>query len=347
MSSKGFLVMTTALVGLALLVAVLRYDGLLVGQRGDTPAILDQSASDGRRPAQIAPAAGRYGQVDTAVDRANQTIFLIVMENANWSRIEGSDSAPYINETLLPIASYARQYYNPPRLHPSEPNYLWLEAGTSFGVADDGRPSVNHQGTSMHLVSLLERAGIAWKSYQEGISGTECPLRPTGLYTPRHNPMVYFDDVTGGNDPASDYCIAHIRPYKELASDLRSNTVARYNFITPNLCDDMHNTTCGDPDRVANGDRWLAREVPVILDSQAYAHGGVLIVTWDEGEQRSDGPIGLIVVSPNAKGRGYSNSIHYTHSSTLRTIQTIFGVMPLLGDAASATDLRDLFAVYP
>jgi len=44
-------------------------------------------------------------------------------------------------------------------------------------------------------------------------------------------------------------------------------------------------------------------------------------------------------VSPSAKGGGYANSIHYTHGSTLRTIQEIFGVTPLLGDAANATDL--------
>ena len=39
-----------------------------------------------------------------------------------------------------------------------------------------------------------------------------------------------------------------------------------------------------------------------------------------------DGPIGLIVLSRDAKGGGYSNTIHYTHSSTLRTVQEIFGV---------------------
>jgi len=53
----------------------------------------------------------------------------------------------------------------------------------------------------------------------------------------------------------------------------------------------------------------------------------------------------MIVLSPYAKGHGYANTIPYTHSSTLRTIQRIFGVMPFLGDAAHATDLSDLFAI--
>jgi len=52
----------------------------------------------------------------------------------------------------------------------------------------------------------------------------------------------------------------------------------------------------------------------------------------------------MIVLSPFAKP-GYANTIHYTHSSTLKTMQEIFGVTPLLADAANATDLSDLFTV--
>jgi phospholipase C len=267
------------------------------------------------------------------------------MENLNWSNVHGSPSAPYINNTLLPMASYATQYYNPPGIHPSEPNYLWLEAGTGFGITDDNDPATNHQSTTSHLVTVLNNAGISWKSYQEDINGTVCPLTSTGLYRPKHNPMVFFDDVTDTNNSNSAYCIAHNRPYTELAGDLTNNTVARYNFITPNQCNDMHDTCSPLFNRIAQGDTWLSTEVPNILQSQAYQSGAILI-TWDEG-LASDGPIGMIVLSPFAKGGGYSNSIHYTHSSTLRTLQEIFGVTPLLGDAANAIVLSDLFTTYP
>jgi hypothetical protein len=90
----------------------------------------------------------------------------------------------------------------------------------------------------------------------------------------------------------------------------------------------------------------LSKAIPPILNSEAYDAGGVILITWDEGEG-DDGPIGMIVLSPDAKGGGYSNAIHYTHSSTLRTLQEIFDVTPLLGDAANATDLSDLFNVFP
>src|SRR5205809_4503444 len=60
-----------------------------------------------------------------------QTVFLIVMENVNWSALKGNPSAPYINNTLVPMASYCEQYYTPPGLPGSLPNYLRSEEHTS------------------------------------------------------------------------------------------------------------------------------------------------------------------------------------------------------------------------
>jgi phosphatidylinositol-3-phosphatase len=271
-----------------------------------------------------------------------KTVFIIVLENHNWSRIKGAADAPYINKTLLPQASHAEQDYNPPGIHPSLPNYLWLEAGTNFGITNDDDPSANHQSSAAHLVAQLETAGISWKTYQEDISGTICPLSGVNRYAPKHNPFVYFDDVTNTNDSGSSYCIAHVRPFTELAGDLQNNTVANYVFITPNLCDDGHDSCAPVKDAVRQTDNWLAANVPAILNSTAYKSGGALFITWDEAEG-SDGPIGLILLSPYAKGGGYSNTVHYTHGSLLHTVEEIFAVS-LLGDAAVQTDLSDLFA---
>ena len=274
-----------------------------------------------------------------------RTVFVILMENHNWSQIKDSPNAPYINSLLLKGA-HAEQYYNPPGLHPSEPNYIWLEAGTNFGVTNDLDPVANHQASTAHLTTLLDAANISWKTYQEGIFGNVCPLSSYDHYAAKHNPMIFFDDVTGTNDPQSASCIAHMRPYPELNDDLTHNTLARYNFITPDTCDDMHDSLgCATPNSVQNGDTWLAQALPPILASAAYQNGGIVFITWDEGEG-SDGPVGLIALSNEAKV-GYSNDIPYTHSSLLRTLQEIFGVTPLLGDAANATDLSDLFSVFP
>jgi len=275
-------------------------------------------------------------------------VFLILMENTDWSSISGSASAPYINRKLLPIASHAEQYYNPPNMHPSLPNYLWLEAGTNFNILNDNAPSQNHQSTTSHLVTMLEAAGISWKTYQEdegsgGFDGTYCPTGFDGnYYDVNHNPFVYFTDISNN----STRCHDHVRPYSEFATDLVNNRVPRYNFIVPDLCHDMHeNISCSQSNRIRFGDTWLSTEVPKILASQAYLNNGVLFITWDEGAS-GDGPIGMIVLSPKAK-RGYSNTIAYDHSSTLRTLQEIFNVAPMLRGAANANDLRDLFVSFP
>jgi hypothetical protein len=285
---------------------------------------------------------------------AIKTVFIILMENKQWSSVHGDTDAPYINNTLLPMGAHAENYHQPTGNHPSETNYIWLEAGTNLGITTDDPPATNHQSTTAHLVTQLDAAGISWKSYQEGIDGTTCPLADdtTTNYAVRHNPMVFFDDVTGNQDPNSAYCKAHVRPYSELAGDLAAGTVARYNFITPSLCHDMHGngTGCLIP-HTSDGDTWLSTEVPTILASQAYQTGGAIFLTWDECEQleifKCDDPIGMIVLSPFAKPGGYSNQVLYDHSSTVRTFQEIFGVGPMLAGAASATDLSDLFTTFP
>ena len=274
-----------------------------------------------------------------------QTVFIILLENESWVEVEGNTNAPYLNATLLPMASYCEGYYNVPNLHPSLPNYIWLEAGTNFGILDDNDPDLDHQNTTNHLVTLLRNAGVSWKTYHEGIDGTSIPLTSQNGYAVRHNPFVYFDDVTGTNNPAYHYGNAHIRPYSELATDLTNHTVARYNFLKPNICNDGHDSCPPFYEPVRQIDAWLATEVPRILSSDAYKNDGALFITWDESHL-PEPRIGMIVVSPLGRGNGYTNNIYYTHSSTLRTFQEIFGVGPFLGDAANAVDLSDLFVQF-
>jgi hypothetical protein len=154
-----------------------------------------------------------------------------------------------------------------------------------------------------------------------------------------------FISPTSSRRP-TNYCVAHIQPFQELAADLTNNAVPRYNFITPNLCDDMHNSAgCATSDRIRNGDNWLAGAVPRILASPAYQNNGAIFITCDEGHRRK-------VAGPHRHDRGFApgerrrlceHEPRYSHASTLRTMQAVFGVQPFLCDAANASDLSDLF----
>ncbi len=94
---------------------------------------------------------------------------------------------------------------------------------------------------------------------------------------------------------------------------------------------------------IAAADTWLSTNLPPIID-YANAHHGVVFLTWDESEGGSF-PIGMIALGPTAR-TGYVSSMHFTHGSLLRSVETIFGV-PFLGDANSQSDLGDLFTSFP
>jgi phospholipase C len=299
-----------------------------------------------------------------------KTVWVILMENHNWTGnnagaafgapdIKGNPLAPYINGKLLQTSAHAEQYFNPPGNHPSQPNYLWLEAGTNFGVLADTQPGQPQLFTDQHLVKLLEDKGISWRAYAEPDFGSpvfdNCPLDFTFIDV-EHLAFVYFNDVNQGLNFQSPECISHVKTYYQLATDLANHTSARYNFITPNLCHDGHEgiSPCdqNEPaDNTQRSDAWLKQNVPLILESDEYKEGGALFIIWDEAEDDgnfSDGPVGMFLLSRFAKGGGkkaFSNSIHYDHSSTLKTLQEIFGVEPLLGAAAdpATKDLSDLF----
>lgn len=269
-----------------------------------------------------------------------KTVFVIVLENQDWSSIKGSRSAPFINGTLLARFAHAENYRNG-GLHPSLGNYITLEAGDKMGITFDAAPADVHLGVTCHLATYLEAVSVSWKAYEEGIDGKTCPVVDTGSYAVRHDPFVYFDDIA--TDEAR--CTAHVRPYAELGRDLEAGTVARYNFITPDLCNSGHDSCAPYRDQVRQSDAWLERELPTIMASHAYQDGGAIFITWDESAV-GDHPIGMIVVSPFAK-IGYAGSLPYSHASTLRTVEETLGLTPLLRGAATVASLSDLFTTYP
>jgi phosphatidylinositol-3-phosphatase len=243
-----------------------------------------------------------------------KTVFVIAMENHNWTQpanqfsgniqqIYQNPNAPFINSLVNGTAfalvngsvvrisdqvSYATAYHNVlatpsgnnPHIHPSEPNYLWAEGGTNFGVLNDNDPYTGgtNQDTSAHLSTLLTQAGKTWKSYQEDIDLassneqlTNTPLPEdqwtvlltsfsgvfgSGLnafngsnqynYAAKHNPMVFFTDSNGGNNSTSANPLSkQYAPLQQFFTDLANNTVSDYNWITPDQYNDMHTGLSG------------------------------------------------------------------------------------------------------
>ena len=112
----------------------------------------------------------------------------------------------------------------------------------------------------------------------------------------------------------------------------RPNLTARFTFITPNLCHDMHDCS------TTTGDTWLAGFVPKILRSHAYRAGSaVVFITWDEGS--GDNHIAMLVLSC----AGTISHKTFGHYSLLRTTEALLGIRAKLGQAATASDMRRAF----
>ncbi len=293
-----------------------------------------------------ATTAGDTTSVCSEISRAptapswSGTIFTIVMENKGQADIFGNKHAPYIN-SLANKYAVAKGYHDS-MVHPSSPNYLWMVAGENFGVLDDSEPLSHHIDSRSHLADQIETQGLTWKAYEESM-GAPCGLTANYPYEPKHDPFVYFNDINGWDGTTfqpSARCTSHVVDYKELHKDLASGNVPKFAFITPNMLDDMHDGS------VADGDAWLAAEVPKILASDAYKNGGVLFLTWDEGNNGGDDPP-MIVISPNAKP-AFVSTAAYDASSYLMTVETLLGVdaLPCNSNALTTTQpMADLFSL--
>lgn len=269
------------------------------------------------------------------------TVFTVVMENHSRSQILGNKDAPFINR-LAKSGAQANGYHDP-YVHPSEANYLWMASGENFGVLDDDDPKAHHFDSTSHIADQIEMAGLSWKSYQESM-GQPCGLTSHGRYAAKHNPFIFFDDVNGwdGSQFArSQRCIDHIVDYSQLDKDIAANAVPHYAFITPNLDDDMHDGS------IADGDAWLAHEIPKLMATEGFQKGGVIFLMWDEGggTPANDDPP-FIVLSPNAKA-GYVSEVDYDTSSYLKTVEAVMGLgsLPCDLEKANVNTMDDLFVM--
>lgn len=278
-----------------------------------------------------------------------QHVFVIALENHDEGSIIGNTKdASYINGELLVKYASASDFVDRLALGvPSEPHYVWMEAGTNafadhtFGN-DDPPSASNSTANTEHLSTQLGAAGLTWIAYQEGIDATSgaCPIQSSGYYQPKHDPFIFFRDVSG--DPpskANAECAAHHKPYTALADDLANDRVAHYNFITPDQCHDMHGQAgCPTSNTIQAGDEWLRENVPPLID-YCDAHDGVVFLVWDEGESTLQIP--FLALGARVKP-GYVSQVEIDHGSLARSIETIFD-LPVLAKVSASHDFGDLF----
>ncbi len=260
---------------------------------------------------------------------AAKHIIIIVLENAAYGSVYGSSSAPY-------MTSIANQYTLLTNYHgvshPSLPNYLAMIAGSTFGITDDKPPSYNTGiAGKKEVTALMLSKNITWKAYMESMP-TPCDSTSSGLYAVKHDPFLYFKDVTAD----SHYCKEHVVSFNVLNYDIANNHLPNYAFIVPNLNDDGHNTS------ISYADTWLKGFLPKLINSPSFA-SSVIFVTYDEDHpETTTNHIYTSVVSPLVKN-GYRSVTYYNHYSLLATVESIYSLGNLGRNDASATVISDIF----
>jgi phosphatidylinositol-3-phosphatase len=287
-----------------------------------TPTAIDTSAPAGQGAPPPTSTILPSATPDTQGIPVFKHIFVIVLENKEKIHVIGNATAPYFNQLAQQYASAANFYAI---RHPSLPNYLALTGGDTFNVTSDCTGCFRDVD---NLASQLDAAGRSWKAYMESMPGPCFVGDAPPLYEQKHNPFIYFDAVR--NNPT---LCNQIVPLTDFAVDLQTGSVPDFVWITPNMCNDMHDCP------VRTGDAWLQTWVPPILGSQAWQDQGVLFIVFDEGDTAAGcctyaqgGNVASLVISPLAKP-GFVSPVPYDHYSLLRTIEVAWG-LPLLGQAA-------------
>ena len=305
----------------------------------------------------------------------NQNATVSGTNSSGLNPIYGNPAAPYINSLITPgdpnaqYTAYSSAYHNiiyngTTDLHPSEPNYIWQVSGIT-GPLNDNAPTVGNGNLfpvgTPNLGTSLTNAGLTWKSYQEGIDSTggnnsgavvTNTIAPQSQWTvpnqnfsgvnpaytnpyngshqynyaAKHNPFVFFQD---------DYNAANYAPLQQFQTDLANNTVANFNWITPDQYNDMHTALTGgftydgvhytgNQAGIAQGDNFLSQIVPQIEASQAFKDNGLIVIWTDEDEGDTPGTNQNysnmeILIGHDTMGNAFTSFVPMNHNTDLET----------------------------
>ncbi len=313
-------------------------------------------------------------------------MFVIVLENESASTTFGANSpAPYLAHTLTKQGAFLPNYYGVG--HHSLDNYIAMISGQapntdtdadcgdyvnfpSYAIAAHGQQKGSgcvYPAAIPTIASQLDAAKDTWRDYNQdmgadparesatcghptlgGPDNTEVAT-PTDMYATRHDPFVYFHSIIDNRS----LCDSHVVNLNDLPKDLsRVSTTRNYTFITPDLCDDGHDSPCadGEPGGLPQADKFLKTWVPKITASKAYRQDGLLIITFDEaattdatsccgeipgpgtalpgGTGPGGGRVGAVLLSP-CIAPGTVAKTPYNHYTMLGSVENIFGLKHL------------------
>ena len=250
---------------------------------------------------------------------------VVVFENKERGEVAGNPAAPT-------FAALARRYATLSAYqavaHPGLPNYLALVSGSTQGIESDCTSCLVR---ATNLADRLERAGLSWKTYAEGLPRPGFAGASAGLYAKKHDPFLYFADIAHDRSRR-----ARVVPLGQLRRDLADGRLPHFALVVPNLCHDMHDCP------IASGDQWL-RDTIVPLLREPQLAGSVVFVVFDEGatDKGGGGRVAALALGPLVRpGSDYDRPTN--HYGLLRTLEDAWGLPPL-GHSAQAKPITGIW----
>jgi phosphatidylinositol-3-phosphatase len=245
-------------------------------------------------------------------------VVIVVEENRSQTNIIGNKSAPFINQLAANGAMMTQSFAE---VHPSEPNYYALFAGSTLGVKENVCP-VNG-GNTPNLGSELLTAGYTFVGFAESLPAVGSPACSAGKYARKHVPWASFTNIPG----------SHSLPFSAFPAPSNYATLPTVALVIPNLDDDMHDGS------IAQGDAWLYQNLSQYA-SWAKANNSLLILTWDEDDNTPRNQIPTVLYGANVRPGAYSEPI--SHYNVLSTLEEMYG-LPKLGYATRAPAITDIW----
>lgn len=242
-------------------------------------------------------------------------VVIVVEENHSHTDVVGAPAAPFINSLAAGGALMTNSFAIG---HPSQPNYLALFAGDTFGVDSNACPL--QLGSAPNLASELISAGATFGAYAEDLPAAGSPVCQAGKYVRKHAPWTNFANIPPGTAV----------PFTALPAGPALPTVS---FVIPNQDNNMHDGS------VATADAWLASRLSGYA-AWAKANNSLLIVTWDEDDDNERNRIPTILYGAHIRPGSYGQPI--THYSVLATLQDIYR----LPRTARTTDAAPIGGVW-
>ncbi len=236
-------------------------------------------------------------------------VVVVIEENRGYAQImDRLNINSYIHALAMRGVLFTQSYGVS---HPSQPNYLALFSGSTFGITNNACPN---SFDSDNLAKRLMDGGLSFASYVESLPSVGSLACGSGAYQRKHNPVSNWPQLS----PALNQRFADFpRDFSRLPT---------VSFVIPNQDHDMHDGS------FETADDWLKANIAPYAD-WAMQHNSLLIITWDEDNYLADNRIVTVMLGPMVKAGKSTQRIN--HYNLLRTLLDFYG-LPALGASADA-----------